>query len=311
MTVCCNDCNHYFKQDGQCYRCADGPRPIPDPTVRDPDCAQDKGCPTGLYSAKFPYCRELCEGCRADSDNTILDDCECQGFKVRPRSIEDGPCPYYSATEPYGNTPRIDRRGPPAVTKRMAEIIVRGIETGNYAYWEVDNCSGAIQIGSESEARDLCISVGGYNRCRVLPARASLYITTFASATIEADHAAIHGNDLVLTGSGGTLRIPIVSRAAIEDARKMPAKNTWAVWSRPGEDDEDEDEPSVCEYKPPKAPPRTMTLEAFMRSRWNANAARIPINPPETPLNAFYPTIPYQCPWTINKHLSRGLICVR
>ena len=58
-------------------------------------------------------------------------------------------------------------------------------------------------------------------------------------------------------------------------------------------------------------PAHIVSYVIFDDDKADYRPAGIPRNPLETPFMRLSPTIPYQCPRLINKHLNRGLICDR
>lgn len=145
----CQECPCYFVPTSECYRRPDEVIHVDDPTVCPDWCPQEDSIRfPGNRFGKFPYHKETCEGCYYDADNTALVPPSCQGCRTRPLSEESGPCPYYVRSwkdEPSCHPISDDIL--PAVTRRFADLIVRGINDGDLSFWDIDTTMHHYGIG--------------------------------------------------------------------------------------------------------------------------------------------------------------------
>lgn len=151
-----------------------------------------------------------CAGCAGDKCNSALEGDECQGHIIRPHGPEDGPCPYYAAQGCYPDElPKRDLGRKCAVTRRMANIIERGINTRKFAYWPVSLYTPTIgEHMSAGECSGVYIST--------LPRRDKIYYRGENVEIIDIITASIRDNKLILatdTWYGSSVTIDIVDDA--------------------------------------------------------------------------------------------------
>jgi len=122
---------------------------MPEATLKNPHAGGT------AYRDKIPYCYATCDGCLSDRDNHALKPDECQAHVSRPLNDSAGPCPYHSS-EPsecfYGKKVKqldFDNDSFPKVSSRFAEIVVRGINEGNMAYWQRHNFAWEYELPGE------------------------------------------------------------------------------------------------------------------------------------------------------------------
>ena len=154
-----------------------------------------------------------CAGCAGDKCNSALQGDECQGHIIRPYGPDDGPCPYYAAQGCYPDElPKRDLGGRKcAVTRRLAEIIERGINTRNFAYWPMSLYTPTIgEHMSAGECSGIYISTLPYGKRDTIYCRGENYdIVGIITATIR-DNKLILATD---TWHGSSVTIDIVDDA--------------------------------------------------------------------------------------------------
>lgn len=157
-----------------------------------------------------------CAGCAGDKCNSALEGDECQGHIIRPHGPEDGPCPYYAAQGCYPDElPKRDLGRKCAVTRRMAEIIERGINTRKFSHWPVSLYTPTIgEHMSAGECSGVYISTLPYGKRDTIYCRGENYdIVGIIMATIR-DNKLILATD---TWHGSSVTIDIVDDAPAAD----------------------------------------------------------------------------------------------
>jgi hypothetical protein len=166
----CDTCR--FHLESECYRLVAGPRKIEELTECPNDNWKVEEYGGSSYKSKFPYARELCAGCRYDTDNHSLGLDECQGNVVRPKSEDDGVC-LYRVVDTW-DRPKLDLNfgdGPePRISADLVPILLRAVNEGNISYFgynslyyrELDGCSR----GLNRRTKNFHLSKGGrYGDC--------------------------------------------------------------------------------------------------------------------------------------------------
>lgn len=168
---CCRECPSFYAYSSDCYRRPDRVMHVDDPSVCPEWCPQENRVDfPGCRHGRFPYFEETCRGCYYDTQNSALAPASCQHYTVRPLDEKSGPCPYH--VKSWRDEPKpapICDDAFPAVTRRFAEIIMRGVNEGDLSFWDLDSCTQKISIGRvpRSGCHRFCINVGRDGSFRV------------------------------------------------------------------------------------------------------------------------------------------------
>lgn len=256
----CSVCPMFDSRTMACYRRADEVIPVEDPSVLPEWCPQEsKGRFPGHHTGFFPFDESKCKGCPGDSMNRSLPPMSCQNGLCRPLTDSCGDCPMYGldwhglAERDFGDDPF------PAVTRRMADIIVRGINDRDMSYWEVDHTLFRYRIGWDRASRECHnFSIIGYLdgtfSVRIRQTKVGQAYLWMMEASV--DHAEIDERYGYLFLFKGKSRYYNDSCLAIRihDAQLAPVS----------EDDEEEESCCIPKPVPPPAKAHTTSLEAWL-----------------------------------------------